>query len=407
MLEQATLTIHDVGSQIRATCLVGPVGEGPDILVGVLTKDRASLATRIADIKKSVPPEATSIWAGLADPLAAPAPGVIAQRFKQCMELTIEEGSKLYAELSAGGLGEILTRLDQMPEGSSLLISTDCAFLPWELLYPEPFATGVPEQFRPAPADPLKLWGYRFITSYNLLETGQTNVKWADLRAAHKNGSPYVSMNLNSTIEQAFANRPFHPIKHHRDFCTSRLTDTHVGGVYDSAADIYGQLYAPQQQPTFLYLYCHGRNTIPFAPGNVELLEIDTNVQIKPNDLSAGGAAYARAPVVFLNSCTSGQPSPLSFSSFHSAFRGKKAMGMIGTAIEMPATFGAAFGCELIGRYLAGQPLGVAIYDLRRELVKRGNPLGLFYSLQCPAELTAPATAGQPQAPTPPQEATP
>jgi hypothetical protein len=404
MSEQATLTIHDVGSQIRATCLVGPPGEDADVLVGVLTKDRASLATRIADIKKAVPPESTGIWAALADPLGAPAPGVVAQRFKQCMELTIEEGSKLYAELSASGLGDILSRLDRMPDGSRLRVSTDCAFLPWEILYPQPFSTGVPEQFRPAPADPLKLWGYRFITSYNLLETGQTNVQWGALRAAHRNGTPYVSLNLNSTIEQAFANRPFHPIQHHRDFCTSRLTAAHTGEVNDSPAEIYGELYAPDQQPTFLYLYCHGRNTVPFAPGNVELLEIDTNVQIKPNDLSAGGADFARAPIVFLNSCTSGQPSPLSFSSFHSAFRGRKAMGIIGTAIEMPATFGAAFGCELIGRYLAGQPLGVAVYALRRELVGRGNPLGLFYSLQCPAEVKAP-DAGQANAT--PQEATP
>lgn len=406
MPEVATLTIHDMGSQIRATCFVGAPGEDPDEYITFFTKDRASLAARIADIKRAIPPEATSIWAALADPLAEPAPGVVAKRFKQCMELTIEEGSKLYAELSGSGLDKILSRLDRMPDGSRLRISTDCAFLPWEILYPEPFATGVPEQFRPAPADPLKLWGYRFVTSYTLLETGQTNVQWGELRAAHKNGRPYVSMNLNSTIEQAFAGRPFHPIQFHKDFCTSRLAGAHVGGVYDSPGDIYGQLYAPQQQPTLLYLYCHGRNTIPFAPGNLELLEIDTNVQIKPNDLSAAGAAYDRAPIVFLNSCTSGQPSPLSFSSFHSAFRARKAMGIIGTAIEMPATFGAAFGCELINRYLAGQPLGVVIYALRRELIERGNPLGLFYSLQCPAEVTAPAAAGQPQAPTP-QEATP
>jgi hypothetical protein len=404
MPEQATLTIHDMGSEIRATCFVGPPDEDPDEYAAYFTKDRATLATRIASIKKAIPPEATSIWAGLPDPLAEPAPGVVAQRFKQCMELTIEEGSGLYADLHASGLGDILERLDRMPDGSRLRVSTDCAFLPWEILYPEPFSAGTPEQFRPAPADPKKLWGYRFVTSYNLLETGQTNVQWGELRAAHKNGPPFVSVNLNSTIEQAFASRPFHPIQFHKDFYTNRLAGTHAGQVYDSPDGIYGQLYAPDRQPTFIYLYCHGRNTDPYAPGNVELLEIDTNVRIKPNDLSAAKGAYARAPIIFLNSCTSGQPSPLSFSSFHSAFRGRKAMGIIGTAIEMPATFGAAFGCELIGRYLAGQPLGAAIYGLRRELVGRGNPLGLFYSLQCPAEVKAP-DAGQANAT--PQEATP
>ncbi|MBV9924797.1 MAG: hypothetical protein JOZ96_07110 [Acidobacteria bacterium] len=406
MPEQATLTIHDVGSQIRATCLVGPPDEDPDEYVAVLTRDRASLATLIGSIKKAIPGETTSIWAGLKDPLAAPAAGLVTQRFKECMELTIEEGSKLYAELSDHGLGDILRRLDQMPDGSRLRVSTDCAFLPWEILYPEPFSSGTPERFRPAPAEPRKLWGYRFVTSYNLLETGQTNVKWGELRAAHRSGPPYVSVNLNTTIEDSFTNRPFHPIKHHLDFFTSRLGGAQSGEVNDSPDEIYEQLYAPEQQPTLLYLYCHGTNTNPYAPGNEELLEIDADVRIKPVNLSSSKGEYARAPVIFLNSCTSGQPSPLSFSSFHSAFRGKKAIGLIGTAIEMPATFGAAFGCELINRYLAGQQLGVAIYALRRELVERGIPLALFYSLQCPAELSAPAAA-QPQAATPTQEATP
>lgn len=393
MVEHAALTIHDLGSQIRATCKVGPPDTDPDEYVAVLTKDRAALAARIANIKKAVPPEATSIWAALKDPLAEPAAGVVAERFKQCMELTVEEGSKLYAELRDSGLRDILERLDQMPDNSRLRVSTDCAFLPWEILYPEPFSTELPEEFRPSRPDPRRLWGYRFVTSYNLLDTGQTSVRFGELRAAHKAGPPFVSLNLNSTIEQSFAGRPFLPIRHHKEFHAGLLAGSQAGELNDSKGGIQRQLYAPEHQPTLLYLYCHGRNTVPFAADNEELLEIDTDVRIGPNALRAAPGAYTRAPIVFLNSCTSGQPSPLSFSSFHSAFRGRKAMGIIGTAIEMPATFGAAFGCRLIERYLAGQPLGVAIYALRRELIERGNPLGLFYSLQCPAEVTAPAAA--------------
>lgn len=66
-------------------------------------------------------------------------------------------------------------------------------------------------------------------------------------------------------------------------------------------------------------------------------------------------------------------------------------MGIIGTTIQIPATFAAAFGKKLIEAYLAGVPVGVAIYALRRELLMRNNPLGLFYSLQCPLYITAPA----------------
>ena len=65
-------------------------------------------------------------------------------------------------------------------------------------------------------------------------------------------------------------------------------------------------------------------------------------------------------------------------------------MGIIGTTIKMPATFAAAFGRELIKSYLDGIPIGKAIYDLRRKLLGLDNPLGLFYSLQCPSHITAP-----------------
>ena len=66
-------------------------------------------------------------------------------------------------------------------------------------------------------------------------------------------------------------------------------------------------------------------------------------------------------------------------------------MGIIGTTIEIPATFAAAFGRKLIEAYLKGIPIGTAIYKLRRELLDRDNPLGMFYSLQCPFYITAPA----------------
>jgi len=209
------------------------------------------------------------------------------------------------------------------------------------------------------------------------------------LRAAHRNGLPFISLNLNPSIEEKFKKKNFNPIQHHKNFYTQQLSIRRAGAIYDSADAVQEQLYSDNQQATILYLYCHGRNTVPFSADNSEQLELDTNIRLAPADLRAYQNIYERAPIVFLNSCTSGQPSPISFSSFHAAFRQKKAMGMIGTSIEIPATFGASFGCKLLEKYIGGMPLGVAIFDLRRELVCNGNPLGLFYSLQCPDDVAA------------------
>ncbi|HSS18914.1 MAG TPA: hypothetical protein VLL54_02460 [Pyrinomonadaceae bacterium] len=391
--DKATLTVFTAGNMLIASLNIShPSGPDDFVTPTVLTTDRTSLANRIMQVKNAMPASATNIWAALQDPLAAPAAAGVAARFEECMDHTIGEGSSLYRDLANVGMASMLKQLDQMPEGSSLTINTDSAFLPWEILYSRAFDANWPQSVKDQnpPADPKRLWGYRFLINYNLLDQAGTS-DWAELMAAHKNGGPFISLNLNATI--ANPGKPFQPIQHHRDFYTQQLLQKNIGQVYDLPANIEDQLYSTSQNATVLYLYCHGRNSVPFAADNSEALELAPDKQVKPTALGSATNVYARAPIVFLNSCTSGQPSPLSFSSFFKVFRQKQAMGMIGTSIEMPATFGAAFGCRLLTDYLNGVPLGVAIYDLRRELIDKGNPLGLFYSLQCPADLTAPTPA--------------
>lgn len=390
--DHATLTLTTTpGGPLFAHCIIRH-SDGPDDVSApvVLKPDRAMLANEIAKVKESMPEDSTAIWAALDDPLAGPDTEDIKTQFQECMEKTIGEGYRLYKFLSGAGLGAILKQLDDMPEGSKLTINTDCAFLPWEILYSRSYSAKWLQEVKdanPAP-DPKRLWGYRFMINYNLLDQNGTP-DWVALMAAHKNGQPFISLNLNASIENP--GWQFQPIAHHRDFCTKHLSLKKVGEVYESATDIQKQLYSDQQQATVLYLYCHGRNSVPFAVDNSEALQFEEDGEpLDPDTLGASPNVYTRAPVVFLNSCTSGQPSPLSFSSFHAVFRQKQAMGIIGTSIEMPITFGAAFGCRLLEEYIKGVPLGVAIYALRRELVDKGNPLGLFYSLQCPIEVTAP-----------------
>jgi len=55
-----------------------------------------------------------------------------------------------------------------------------------------------------------------------------------------------------------------------------------------------------------------------------------------------------------------------------------------------PTLFAAVFAKTLIARYTDHQPIGQALFSLRRELLARNNPLGLWYSLQCPLDVKAP-----------------
>ena len=343
--------------------------------------DLAGMSVKIDELKKILSAEQRAIWASLTDPLAEPSKPETAEEFANAVKRVVSAGATLYEDLSAAGFRSILEKIDStLQEGDRLTIHTDSAFLPWEILYPYEYnqAWKNKEPQREA------LWGYRFMTNHILLPTMDEG-GWEPPLAEHRGGPVFISLNLNKTIEEAFAKRSFKPIDFHRQFFQSKLLNR--GELLDDPEKIKDFLLAPDNKATIIYLYCHGQSTSLADPSG-DKLELATETFIDPAFLDK--TKYQRGPIVILNSCSSSATSPLSFSSFYKKFRTKRAMGIIGTTILIPATFAAAFGKKLIEAYLDGIPVGKAIYELRRELLKRDNPLGMFYSLQCPFYVTAP-----------------
>jgi hypothetical protein len=151
------------------------------------------------------------------------------------------------------------------------------------------------------------------------------------------------------------------------------------------------KLLLSNSRANVIYLYCHGRSDDPFDKGGGEQLELDENTIIEPSFFDYGQNKYRRGPIVILNSCSSGAYSPISFSNFYSELMKRRALGVIGTTIPMPATFASAFGQRLIRDYLKGdKAIGEVLLNLRKDLLANNNPLGLFYVLQCPWHVKAP-----------------
>lgn len=376
LLESKQISCHISGPNIDWQSAMTPINI-----------DLAGMSLKISQLKKVLNASQTAIWAGLKDPLAEPSDAAKAE-FRNAVERVITEGSALYSELASKGFRAILEKINStLKQGDRLTIQTDSAFLPWEILYPFEYSGEWPPQKKAEnPIQPRELWGYRFMTNHVLLPTLDEG-GWEPPLAEHLNGPVFISLNLNKSIEDAFKNRSFKPIYFHREFYESSLST--CGQLLDDPVKIKELLLTPNEA-TVIYLYCHGRSTSLFD-GAGDQLEIDTGTIITPSFLDS--TKYQRGPIVVLNSCSSAATSPVSFSSFHQKFRMKRAMGIIGTTIEIPATFAAAFGRRLIEAYLAGIPIGVAIYKMRQELLDRHNPLGMFYSLQCPFYITAPSSA--------------
>jgi hypothetical protein len=354
---------------------------------------KSGLDGKISQLKEVLTPDQALIWNGLPDPLAEPE-GKLVGEFAACMERVVSEGAALYNELRELGLREALDKIEEfLQDGDKLTISTDAAFFPWDILYPFDYNIAWGEEDKKVnPPRPAALWGYRFVIQYSLLPTSDEG-GWSPPFAQHESGAAYISLNLNMSIEASFERRPFKPIEHHRQLYNDSIGET--GGQWcDKGEEIRANLLSEKNEATIIYLYCHGSNDSPvMSSGNrEEVLELIENMNIDPATLDKKDPPpYLRGPVIILNSCYSAGQSPLAFTSFHRKFRKKKAMGIVGTTIQMPATFAAAFGSKLILAYLQGVPLGKALLSLRRQLIQRGNPLALFYSLQCPPHVKAPA----------------
>lgn len=342
---------------------------------------RSSLAALLARIRADLEALAGhAVWEKVSDPFNPPADGGVRRGLDKCLRLAAAAGAALYSELSADrDFAEVLKRIDALPADTLLSIRTDCAYLPWELLYPGKFqADG------DAAPQAQQFWGNRFVIE--CLQTGFGKEYRTPINR-HQSSTARFSFNLNTAIDEAFAGKGFLPVASHDAFKGELAADGVAADVYESGDDIRRLLRTENCESTLFYFYCHGQNDKPLADDHTEKLEIARDAFLEPRQLD-DGVTYPRGPLVFLNSCSSGAFSPLSFTSFLTRFREKEALGLVATSFTIPAAFAAIFGQALMRRYARGEPLGRALLGLRRDLLKLGVPLGLYYSLHCPADIS-------------------
>ena len=347
---------------------------------------RSALADILAETKDSLNGVPTHpVWSNLEDPLSTPTPGSNNEKgLRECLERVAAAGWILYKNLAEDEeVKKVLDAVNQLTPGSLLSIRTDCAFLPWEILYPSEFILKFKDNYQ---LQPQNLWGNRL--SIECLLSGEKQ-KYKTPSTLHETSPAYASFNLFRTIDKDFAGKKFLPGKSHEqlsEYLQERGVQTEVRS---TGSDILPIFNTEDYGATLIYFFCHGQNDKALDPKVREKLEIDEKEFITADDLPSG-VKYPHAPIIFLNSCSSGSFSPLSFSNFLSTFREKQALGLITTAFPVPITFGSAFGQEIIRRYFEKgnqKPIGEILLELRRGLLAKGNPLGLFYSLQCPMDI--------------------
>ena len=83
-----------------------------------------------------------------------------------------------------------------------------------------------------------------------------------------------------------------------------------------------------------------------------------------------------------MNACATSRIDASQTVSFAKHFLDHGHLGFIGTEAAIPDMVAAEFSASFYSRLLAGDSLGVALLDARRQLKDwYGNPLGLLYTM--------------------------
>ena len=163
-----------------------------------------------------------------------------------------------------------------------------------------------------------------------------------------------------------------------------------------SSSDFVDSLTSFANHLQYLMVYSHGANGYDIdASGHIQIdaLGLRLLFSATPGDfvtpqkidqIRKGASRFLTdEPIVFLNTCNSGNASVfLSYGAltFPIAFIRLGASGVIATEAPMWDTFAYRFGNDLIDSIAGGDPLSLALFNVRRKYLDSGNPLGLFYS---------------------------
>jgi|GEM_PF-5815829 len=348
-----------------------------------------SIANQLGAIAQRVDNVALDpVWNKLADPLN-PSPAELPWLFEPLAK-TAAAGSELYEWLAiSAGMRDILNRIDALPIGARIIVRSDGVAIPWETLYPLTYRTHQSDGNYAGAVDPAKFWGYRFQFE-TIMCPGLRDLPEGDTERTeqHRNAERKLTavMNEDIDLEQTWAaGKPVDlQIEAFNSAVGRELTGIEIKSKCSDARRLLEQ--GPTLGP-FVYFYCHGSATKPFDP-NVAVLQLGGECKIAVSDVGYD-STFVDAPIVFLNSCFSGPLASISFDSFCARFLHKGAFGLITTDFGVPAPFAARFGCELILRYMAAkETLGEILLDMRRKALDQHIPIGLFYMLRCPSDVS-------------------
>jgi hypothetical protein len=279
--------------------------------------------------------------------------------------------------------------LAALPRADGTLPATVCGLHPECLFHPDKIARREAEKGpwleRDTVACPLHFWGFKHILEIppQQVPPGAAEKKIWDRVLA--DGPARLAAGIHAKLDLAG------PHSLDLDKFVSRPSAPAVWTSKSSRRDVFLK-ELKDLDLDLIYLYCHARGGLADPAIKPPYLELQEQTQTAPGKINASALDYDKPwkhhPLVFLNGCGTVAFSPDALSPFIvTLVRDREASGVIGTEIPVWEQLASEVAIEFLNRFLAGQPAGEALLEVRRNLLARYNPLGLIYTLYGLAEL--------------------
>jgi hypothetical protein len=293
------------------------------------------------------------------------------------------EGYRLYQRIFFGpsadeqvkGVGQLLREIARK-EALKLQIVSREFILPWEILY---IADKAPRD--EADVDPQQFFGLRHFIERLPSLAGLTMIG----NTIDPGNGLCVGLNVDPDIDKSL----LHPLVNNQLGYWQQVEHSglaHVS-VHRTADEVMKALQGENDQILYFYCFADSHSIQDDEGPDASALLLGSKQRLTLRDLNLyAGPEYPLPgnPLVVINTCESASLSPLSHEGFVPYFMAKGARGVIGVDGEVPALFAAEWARRFFDRFLAGEPLGQVMLDLRREFyTQHHNLLGLLYTTYC------------------------
>jgi CHAT domain-containing protein len=267
-----------------------------------------------------------------------------------------------------------------------ITIQSDCCFVPWGMLYTHPNPDEKLDS-NGSNFEPEGFWGYRHVIEHKTPHSNGDSrlqaTKGGKIRA-----SIYIDKNIDKELNVKCVALQLAFFK--KQTCLE-LTKRFYKKKLEQ--DVSSEKFQEQ----IVYFYCHGEGAGEYKTPNLSdakialsdkqaITGLDITNWLKNRDLNP-------SPILFINACESGHMTTIFYETLAKEFLRRKAAGVIGAQITIPAVFADRYAQRFFEEFLKGSKkqakgkeekvrVGPLMRLLAREFIdKHNNPLGLVYSL--------------------------